>query len=98
MRARCYCTNEACERSKRPFMRNVGTALHLPCSECGATCEPTRRLPGGEPSGRTHVMMVRVHPLTFARLGSQGKPPATVAGETLDKIFGMSLDNPPDSP
>lgn len=60
-------------------------------------CKPTDRLAGGTPTGRTHPMIIRVSESTFTSLRKLGVP-ATVAGETLDKIFGKSLDTVRESP
>lgn len=46
----------------------------------------TNRLAGGQPSGRTHVMMIRVHKETYRWLASHGRPAATEAAEQLDRI------------
>lgn len=81
-------------------MRVVGPALRLPCAECGSECKPTERLSGQPPSGRTHPMVVYVSEDTFTSLrrAEPGKKAATVAGETLDKIFRKTVDKTSEAP
>lgn len=92
MRTRCYCTNEKCPRATQSYMRRVGAQLYAPCVECGSPCQPTRRLAGGQPSNRTHVLWLRVSEDVYKWLGRYipGTPTAaTVAAELLEKLYNQ---------